>query len=100
MAVLKRPYKGDEEESRAPEVGEAGDWKRKRTSGWSELRLWLARMLNKAPKLKSTVKTKMKSNLNVRPASEAMVGNVAEDTACRRANVNVDCWLRFAANAN
>lgn len=42
----------------------------------------------------------MKSNLNVRPASEAMVSNVAEDTACQRANVDVDRWLRFAANAN
>lgn len=31
-------------------------------------------MLNKAPKLKQTVKTKMRSNINVRPASEAMVG--------------------------
>ncbi|XP_044025269.1 centromere protein W [Siniperca chuatsi] len=30
-------------------------------------------MLNKAPKLKHTVKTKMKSNINVRPASEAMI---------------------------
>ncbi|XP_075904510.1 centromere protein W [Nelusetta ayraudi] len=30
-------------------------------------------MLNKPPKLKSTVKTKMKSNVNVRPASEAMI---------------------------
>ncbi|XP_035534072.1 centromere protein W [Morone saxatilis] len=30
-------------------------------------------MLNKAPKLKQTVKTKMKSNINVRPASEAMI---------------------------
>ncbi|XP_076021383.1 centromere protein W isoform X2 [Genypterus blacodes] len=29
-------------------------------------------MLNKAPKLKSTIKTKTKSNVNVRPASEAM----------------------------
>ncbi|XP_019116970.1 centromere protein W [Larimichthys crocea] len=30
-------------------------------------------MLNKAPRLKHTVKTKMKSNTNVRPASEAMI---------------------------
>uniref|UniRef100_UPI0037E86389 centromere protein W n=1 Tax=Semicossyphus pulcher TaxID=241346 RepID=UPI0037E86389 len=30
-------------------------------------------MLNKAPKLKSTVKSKMKTNMNVRPASEAMI---------------------------
>nr|XP_046230011.1 centromere protein W isoform X1 [Scatophagus argus] len=30
-------------------------------------------MLNKAPKLKFTVKRKMKSNINVRPASEAMI---------------------------
>ncbi|KAM6992234.1 centromere protein W [Tautogolabrus adspersus] len=30
-------------------------------------------MLNKAPKLKHTVKAKMKSNINVRPASEAMI---------------------------
>ncbi|XP_036941763.1 centromere protein W isoform X1 [Acanthopagrus latus] len=30
-------------------------------------------MLNKAPKLKSTVKAKMKSNINVGPASEAMI---------------------------
>ncbi|XP_068610116.1 centromere protein W [Brachionichthys hirsutus] len=30
-------------------------------------------MLNKAPKLKSTVKRKMKSNLKVSPASEAIV---------------------------
>lgn len=30
-------------------------------------------MLNKAPKLKSTVKMKMKSNMNMRPTSEAMV---------------------------
>ncbi|XP_038582205.1 centromere protein W [Micropterus salmoides] len=30
-------------------------------------------MLNKAPKLKQTVKTKMRSNINVRPASEAMI---------------------------
>lgn len=31
-------------------------------------------MLNKAPRLKSTIKTKAKGNINVRPASEAMVG--------------------------
>ncbi|XP_068199429.1 centromere protein W [Antennarius striatus] len=30
-------------------------------------------MLNKAPKLKNTVKRKMKSNINMRPASEAMI---------------------------
>ncbi|CAJ1077175.1 centromere protein W [Xyrichtys novacula] len=30
-------------------------------------------MLNKAPKLKSTVKSKMRSNISVRPASEAMI---------------------------
>ncbi|XP_035000052.1 centromere protein W [Hippoglossus stenolepis] len=30
-------------------------------------------MLNKAPKLKSTIKTKAKGNVNLRPASEAMV---------------------------
>ncbi|XP_030260344.1 centromere protein W [Sparus aurata] len=30
-------------------------------------------MLNKAPKLKSTVKAKMKSNVKVGPASEAMI---------------------------
>lgn len=36
-------------------------------------------MLKKAPKLKSTVKMKMKSNINVKPASEAMVGNVEDE---------------------
>ncbi|XP_034436840.1 centromere protein W isoform X2 [Hippoglossus hippoglossus] len=30
-------------------------------------------MLNKAPKLKSTIKTKAKGNVNLRPASEAMI---------------------------
>ncbi|KAI3364393.1 hypothetical protein L3Q82_011192 [Scortum barcoo] len=30
-------------------------------------------MLNKAPKLKQTVKSKMKSNKSVRPATEAMI---------------------------
>ncbi|CAK6962152.1 centromere protein W [Scomber scombrus] len=30
-------------------------------------------MLAKAPKLKNTIKSKMKSNVNVRPASEAMI---------------------------
>uniref|UniRef100_A0A3Q3X448 Centromere protein W n=1 Tax=Mola mola TaxID=94237 RepID=A0A3Q3X448_MOLML len=30
-------------------------------------------MLNKAPKLKSTIKRKTKGNINVRPASEAMI---------------------------
>ncbi|XP_034555092.1 centromere protein W-like [Notolabrus celidotus] len=30
-------------------------------------------MLNKAPKLKKTIKAKTKSNVNVRPASEAMI---------------------------
>ena len=34
-----------------------------------------AKMLTKAPKLKQTIKTKAKSNINIRPASEAMVGN-------------------------
>lgn len=38
-------------------------------------------MLNKPPKLKSTVKTKMRSNVNVRPASEAMVCNATEENA-------------------
>ncbi|KAG7508460.1 centromere protein W [Solea senegalensis] len=30
-------------------------------------------MLNKAPKLKSIIKTKTKSNINVKPTSEAMI---------------------------
>ncbi|XP_054617175.1 centromere protein W isoform X2 [Dunckerocampus dactyliophorus] len=30
-------------------------------------------MLNKAPKLKNTIKSKMKSNTTVRPATEAMI---------------------------
>uniref|UniRef100_A0A669BXZ9 Centromere protein W n=1 Tax=Oreochromis niloticus TaxID=8128 RepID=A0A669BXZ9_ORENI len=30
-------------------------------------------MLNKAPRLKSRIKTKAKGNINVRPASEAMI---------------------------
>ncbi|KAM9840575.1 centromere protein W [Aulostomus maculatus] len=30
-------------------------------------------MLTKAPKLKNTIKSKMRTNLNVRPASEAMI---------------------------
>uniref|UniRef100_A0A8D3A962 Centromere protein W n=1 Tax=Scophthalmus maximus TaxID=52904 RepID=A0A8D3A962_SCOMX len=30
-------------------------------------------MLNKAPKLKNTIRTKAKGDINVRPASEAMI---------------------------
>ncbi|XP_058468575.1 centromere protein W [Solea solea] len=30
-------------------------------------------MLNKAPKLKSIIKTKTKSNINVKPTAEAMI---------------------------
>ena len=33
-------------------------------------------MLVKAPRLKNTIKSKTKSNVNVRPASEAMVGRL------------------------
>lgn len=51
-------------------------------------------MLNKPPKLKSTVKTKMKSNVNVRPASEAMVCNVADENA-DALTVSVDSYLRL-----
>lgn len=65
-------------------TGSAKFEKRKQTSGFSERWQCLTKMLNKPPKLKSTVKTKMKSNVNVRPASEAMVCNVAEENADAR----------------
>lgn len=52
------------------------------------------RMLNKAPKLKSTVKMKMKSNMNMRPASEAMV------TYSTILNPELNFFVLFMANAN
>lgn len=56
---------------------EAGDWKTSTDFllAWTFVsRRTFTNMLNKAPKLKHTVKTKTKTNINVRPASEAMVG--------------------------
>lgn len=75
-------------------TGSAKFEKRKQTSGFRERWQWLAKMLNKPPKLKSTVKTKMKSNVNVRPASEAMVCNVADENA-DALTVSVDSYLRL-----